>query len=63
MPIPVVTIIAAANGAIDIAIKLWKASRELPDADSPEAQAELKILEGRLQLTLAEVKAYKPKQV
>ncbi len=63
MPIPVVTIIAAANGAIDIAIKLWKASRELPDADSPEAQAELKKLEGRLQLTLAEVQAYKPKQV
>lgn len=63
MAIPVVMIIAAANGAIDLAIKLFKASKELPDADSPEAQAELKILEGRLQLTLAEVKAYKPKQV
>ena len=63
MAIPVVMIIAAANGAIDLAIKLFKASRDLPDADSPEAQAELKILEGRLQLTLAEVKAYKPKQV
>lgn len=63
MAIPVVMIIAAANGAIDLAIKLFKASKELPDADSPEAQAELKILEGRLSLTLAEVKAYKPKQV
>lgn len=63
MAVPVVMIIAAANGAIDLAIKLFKASKELPDADSPEAQAELKILEGRLQLTLAEVKAYKPKQV
>lgn len=63
MPIPVIAMIALANGAIDLAIKLWKASRDLPEADSPEAQAELNVLEARLQLTLAEVKAYKPKQV
>lgn len=61
MPVPVVAIIAAANSAIDLAIKLFKASRELPDADSPEAQAQLHALEGRLTQTLADVKAYKPK--
>lgn len=61
MAVPVVMIIAAANGAIDLAIKLFRASRDLPDADSPEAQAELKLLEGRLTQTLADVKAYKPK--
>lgn len=63
MPIPVMAMIALANGAFDIAIKLINASKELPDANSPEAQAELNVLEARLQLTLAEVKAYKPKQV
>jgi hypothetical protein len=63
MPVPVVTIIALANGAIDLAVKLFKASKELPDADSPEAQAELKLLEGRLTQTLADVKAYQPKVV
>lgn len=61
MAIPVVMIISAANSAIDLAIKLFKASRELPDADSPEAQIELRLLEGRLSQTLSEVKAYKPK--
>ena len=55
-------LIALANGAVDIAVKLIRASKELPDADSPEALAELKKLEGRLALTLADVKAYKPKQ-
>jgi hypothetical protein len=63
MAVPVVMIIAAANGAIDLAIKLFKASKDLPDANSPEAQAELKLLEGRLIQTLADVKAYQPKVV
>ena len=63
MPIPVVAIIAGASAAIDLAVKLMNAAKDLPDADSPEAQAELKILEGRLSLTLAEVKAYQPKDV
>lgn len=63
MPIPVIAIIAGASAAIDLAVKLMSAARELPDANSPEAQAELKALEGRLALTLAEVKAYQPKQV
>lgn len=63
MAFPVIAVIAAANAAVDIAIKLMKAARELPDADSPEAQAELNVLAARLELTLAEVKAYKPKDI
>jgi len=63
MPVPIVAILAGANAAVDLAVKLMNAAKELPDADSPEAQAEMKILAGRLELTLAEVKAYKPKDV
>ncbi len=56
-------LIALANAAVDIGVKLINASKSLPDADSPEALAELKKLEERLNVTLAEVKAYHPKQV
>ncbi len=63
MPIPVVAIIAGASAAVDLAVKLMNAAKDMPDADSPEAQAELKTLEARLNLTLAEVKSYQPKQV
>jgi cobalamin biosynthesis protein CobD/CbiB len=63
MPVPIVAIIAGANAAVDLAVKLISAARELPDADSPEAQAEMNALAGRLELTLLEVKAYKPKDV
>ncbi len=63
MPVPVVAIIAGANAAIDLAVKLMNAAKDLPDANSPEAQAELKTLELRLQSTLAQVKAYQPKDV
>jgi hypothetical protein len=63
MPVPVVAIIAGASAAVDLAVKLMNAAKDLPDADSPEALAELKALEGRLSLTLADVKAYQPKQV
>ena len=60
MAVDPITIIALANGALDLAIRLFKASRELPGADSPEALAKMKELEGRLTQTLADVKAYKP---
>ena len=63
MPIPVIAIIAGANAAVDLAIKLMNAAKELPDADSPEAQAEMNALAARLELTLLEVKAYKPKDI
>ncbi len=63
MPVPVIAIIAGASAAIDLAVKLISAARELPDANSPEAQAQLKALEFRLNQTLADVKAYQPKQV
>ncbi len=63
MPVPVVAIIAGASAAVDLAIKLMNAAKELPDADSPEAQAEMEKLAGRLTQTLADVKAYQPKDV
>lgn len=58
-----IMLIALANGAIDLGIKLYKASQELPDANSPEALAELKKLETRLRQTMADVNAYQPKTV
>ena len=63
MPIPVVAIIAGASAAVDLAIKLMDAAKDLPDANSPEALLELKNLELRLESTKAQVKAYQPKQV
>lgn len=63
MAIPIIAIIAGANAAVDLAVKLINAAKELPDADSPEAQAEMEKLAGRLTQTLADVKAYQPKQV
>ena len=63
MPIPIITIIAGASAAVDLAVKLMNAAKELPDADSPEAQAEMKKLAERLTQTLADVKAYQPKDV
>jgi len=56
-------IIALANTAIDLGIKLFAVSQTMPDKDDPEAQAQLAKLKARLSDTLKKVEAYQPKQV
>jgi len=58
-----VMIIALANAAVDLGIKLYAASQTMPDKNDPEAQAAIGALKKRLQDTDAEVQAYTPKQV
>ena len=58
-----VMIIALANAAVDLGIRLYAASQEMPDKNDPEAQAAVAALKKRLQNTDAEVQAYTPKVV
>lgn len=56
-------IIAMANAAVDLGIKLWAAAQTMPDKDDPAVQLELQKLKNRLNDTLKEVEAYQPKDV
>ena len=58
-----VMIIALANAAVDLGIRLYAASQEMPDKNDPEAQAAVAALKKRLQNTDAEVQAYTPHRV
>ena len=56
-------IIALANAAVDLGIKLFAASQTMPDRNDPAAQAQLALLKIKLNNTLRDVDAYEPKDV